>query len=65
MSFASSRYWHLCARARAAWGCKDLPTRRGFPQLAGYGLREAIPVRRRRSRASFFDSEVMDRPTVC
>jgi hypothetical protein len=35
------------------------------PQRAGYGLREPVPVRRRRSRASFSDSEVMGCPTVC
>ena len=34
-------------------------------ERAGYGLREPVPLRRRRSRASFSDSEVMGCPTVC
>jgi IstB-like ATP binding protein len=34
-------------------------------ERAGYGLREPVPLRRRRSRASVSDSEVMGCPTVC
>jgi hypothetical protein len=37
----------------------------GAPQRVVYGLREPVPARRRRSRASFSDSEVMGCPTVC
>lgn len=35
------------------------------PPRAAHGLREPAPARRRRSRASFSDSEVMGCPAAC
>jgi hypothetical protein len=37
----------------------------GAGSLGVYGLRYPVPARRRRSRASFSDSEVIGTPVVC